>query len=1044
MTTKEIFLGLLLFWALALAIALQCGDCDQLNEGRSRCLSARGEELTCEGPIPQPRFKEVDDQTDIITVADGVGDLSILNKNYHKFYKFVNHSTYATRNETVDLTFALGDLVDFKEAEVPKEQYIKGDIFFEFYDLDANGTANMNIFENKITIKKQETQLEITIADSNIVSSALSVYFICARTKCQTSAHLYNYDAVRVDELIVDLHLEDYEDTEENIRKFVLSHDEFEYARLLLEDTSVFENDKFKEMKKNDDWTSLQLLARSAQQKYYYAFHEMVSLIELNELTLSDIASPYTRSLLQLTREIINLKATTQALPRIDRMGVIDASAIELASPELFPEACREVPKQFFQTSQSSCDYSAPKQVCLQEGGPAQKIRMVYNFNDFKLMLEGQSYSEIELQSPFNQDAIGLFDKGARVIFPETFKSQFKFLIKRRMKLTGVWLLSNSVQNVYDIAEEGQISLSNLGVTTTASSPKPAEVSIDGSKYYGVEFSEVDNQNWLVIQSSIPPTNNPLIDFPHANSINNCRLDYLPVAWSADSKIAAYVDNLQTDKISVFVKSTENTTSQVRVKSNIELFKYFSSASDVTQVVDYSPMLDDIEQELISQKERLSGLEDRVTVLEDIIEKESEPSFWDYLASINDVVGLGQFFYSSSKTIFATTKSAFRFLKSKSAKFASVGEELASRLRLRKKSTSAYNPVEAINNGAVFNYISGYRPVKAKKGDAKFESFDRITDYLDETNNLHIDIHNLMQSNSGAYTTMSSRILDQVDTSSLGIDKLGFNTLYVHKSPIEALKPIGSKFIADNFPTKLTENFLSNRVTRYPFHTSFSSYSVETNSKRQLLLVRRYGGIGDISTVGPTNGLKDVKVGYLKSEFFISPTGKLQLKTWRDTEKFEGKMYSEQDVDQLFRSFVSPKTYDLTAAELTTDEKWKYINSKVQKKFNKRDVIDSTMLSNPLYQRTLDSLFDYNVNFGSFNYNLLSRNCQGFVKSYAQLVTKGITNTFIKDRDFSAFIAQFRENAARYLKESLDSGLVKDTFSKITYVLNKACKFITY
>lgn len=260
-----------------------------------------------------------------------------------------------------------------------------------------------------------------------------------------------------------------------------------------------------------------------------------------------------------------------------------------------------------------------------------------------------------------------------------------------------------------------------------------------------------------------------------------------------------------------------------------------------------------------------------------------------------------------------------------------------------------------------------------------------------------------------------------------------FNSLFIHKSPINVLGPIGKK-LCDKCPIDVSNSFLSNRYTKYPFHTAFSSFNIEADSKLNLKLVRRYGVVAEASVVGPTNVMNpNVKLGMLKIEYNISPEGKLSLRPWHQIEKYPGAYYTNNDIDKLFKSFVTRPMYKKFARE-SSDFKWEYLSKISEKTYFDRTIIDSTQIANPLYINQLDKLFDYNKKYGGFDYNVIKSNCQTFVKYYAELATKGISNIKIKNRNFELFVKEFREDLNNYLQEAREKGLIQDVI-KTSYKL---------
>lgn len=152
---------------------------------------------------------------------------------------------------------------------------------------------------------------------------------------------------------------------------------------------------------------------------------------------------------------------------------------------------------------------------------------------------------------------------------------------------------------------------------------------------------------------------------------------------------------------------------------------------------------------------------------------------------------------------------------------------------------------------------------------------------------IKLHIQTQMNLNSSFYVATSNYVLQRINLERFNIPKgeLPFNTFFVHKSPINVLGPIGKR-LCKTCPIDVNNAFLSNSYTKYPFHTTFSSFNIEADAKRKLKLVRRYGGVSEASVVGPTNVKNPkVKLGMLKFEYNIDSNGYLNLRNWFDTEK---------------------------------------------------------------------------------------------------------------------------------------------------------------
>lgn len=119
-----------------------------------------------------------------------------------------------------------------------------------------------------------------------------------------------------------------------------------------------------------------------------------------------------------------------------------------------------------------------------------------------------------------------------------------------------------------------------------------------------------------------------------------------------------------------------------------------------------------------------------------------------------------------------------------------------------------------------------------------------------------------------------------------------------------------------------------------------------------------------------------------------------------------------------------------------TDFKWAYLEKISERNYLDRTIIDSTQIANPLYINQLNKLFDYNKNYGGFDYSIFKSNCQTFVKYYAELVTKGISNIKIKNRNFEEFVTEFRKDLNNYLSEANNQGLIENVIKSTAKSVN--------
>lgn len=519
-------------------------------------------------------------------------------------------------------------------------------------------------------------------------------------------------------------------------------------------------------------------------------------------------------------------------------------------------------------------------------------------------------------------------------------------------------------------------------------------------------------------------------------------------AWiRADSFITINDDRWSND---VPFKYTFNITSN----SNKPLAKYSKQGSGDRSIERYSSSENDIYNTLKLFDQRLTGVENALEQLIDIVEEISTPeeddSPWTIIELAFSLYDMGDLIYNASKYVGSLIKKSYQFIKGKikitKDKYINIAKYWAQAIqkKLKEKSlrhitdSGAYSPLHSIEKATIFNYVGNYRLKTLKDKNIKLE--DRFSTheqlFTNIGNTLRDDIISISQLNAAAYLHMQklsfSSMKDFKIKFNIPNEAVPFGAIFVHSSPIDIISSIGGKYLSDKFSKEVNNVFLSNHNVKYPFHTSFSSFNIEAKD-REMILVRRFGGISEASTVGPTN-IKNpkIKIGIIRFEYNVKKDGSFDIINWKNTYKYQGEYYTEKDVDELFRSFTNKNTY-AKYSKLSTDDKWNYLIYATERQYSTRDIIDGIPIANPIYISQLDRLFDYNQHYNNFNYNLLTRNCQSFVKAYIELATKGLTSRYIKDNNFEDFVRKFQQDVERYLRIPIAENLV----SKVKNFVNK-------
>lgn len=440
---------------------------------------------------------------------------------------------------------------------------------------------------------------------------------------------------------------------------------------------------------------------------------------------------------------------------------------------------------------------------------------------------------------------------------------------------------------------------------------------------------------------------------------------------------------------------------------------------------------------------RIDDIDTRLSTVEDIL----SPSFsiWnvvEIIGTVSDFISMANSFRKYIKQF--SKASSINFKIAKDINSPTIGNTLADDLIecINPKINQNLDIAENVKYSSFYDIAHGYQKVNSKNKDKNFiELIEKeIKDYKEFTSFKVIDddINDFLISNNVLSTKIKSDLYKVIDEPYLSGEVQRFGVIESYSSPLDTLGSVGKyvHFKAKNLPS--TKNFNSNTCIRYPFHTSARMRQVELNKDKEWIYTVRYTGIADESILGKSGRSKNVKVGYVKQDYAIKKRdGKfyLDLKSWKDTEKAYGVNYNELDVDNLFKQFTSKKVYNEFKNE-NTDFKWNFVEQKIKIKYNNRNLLQSVPIQNEAFFKVVDKFFDVNFidgKFSPYKYNLLTQNCQTYVKVFTQLATQGFINDLnINDEGLAKFIDEFKNVAKNYMT----SGNFKQNVASLESVSN--------
>lgn len=1061
---------------LPAAFGLNCSECSIYQEGSLFCHTSGRDRLPCEGDFKVvKKYRAINDQTDLVTLSSLLGDLNMLNENFNGFFEYANKTMYIIQewlpeeeDQTVDLSikFAAIANLNYNITENGRAKYLAGIYSLDASDISWNETLQLNIANEifKFTRKSNMT------FEAKFNGSVIDVLGIGIAVRCKEVCEIDVYwaaDTFSADTLFAKKEIVRGLADVNNMLKESASF----YGRFYLVSSNYFNESLYSTKDLNADVNATQTLVMlNYLQQTYFMTLEMIGTILLEELQAQDIYYETDRLIITLNSKVEELQSIVNMYPAVKTLTppkVFNTKGWSALDMDVFCSGLGNV---------STCDPQNPREIfyCAAKGNTQIQVPSVTREsfdlevsldNNLSLLLRAKTGEQHAVtKQTFSYIPPG-YEYSSSITLVGYLELDFDLFIVPKDALAVPYNIDpdfvlNFTYTKYTMwCNESAVEQKpkEEQVTMLFGTPTPAEIQTTENVFYGLQLFQQTSESFryeidgfdCFAKYSAPnyATNFSCNDTSYFDRGQTMSIWYGDEHWGSSAFGGITVFTGLPDYENITISSSGQAVASYSAQGNSDL-----------SIGLYSPDDNDIINYLYTLDNRIGILQDEINSISDVLEELTKPeatSFWDYFNLAISVVDLADFAVNAAKCLYSLTRNSYKFLKGTTKSLeGNVAKEFASSLKSKQSSKGIYNPVDAINNGAIYNYFRGK---SIKKLDDSQASIDKIVHNLDyywhtaENGALTLtnDARLLMAHNSAAYSAMSKRVFSELAPEMkrkfrFDNSKTPFGEVSVYKSPIEIVAPIGGKFVSDNFPTSLTQGFLSNKATKYPFHTSFSSTTYEMNALSEPIIVRRYGGVAEASTVGPTNVKNPkVKIGIVKFDYTIKKAESgltLELKNWDLTEKTVGNYYTKDDVDQLFKSFVSNKVYK-KSANLDSNTKWAIIEYKTSQKYFTRNVIDSVAVSNPLYMKSLDRLFDYNTKYNGFNYNLWNRNCQSFVKAYASLASKGISSIQIADDSFRDFVKGFHNDFDKLfsdLDDYLTTRFTVDAVSFIDEVLSKA------
>lgn len=941
-----------------------------------------------------------------------VGDINSINQNYirsEKFLTFVNQEM-AKYNLSI-MNFDLTNIYSVNVTLNNNINYVIHQILISPFLFEKTLNYFSLVFEKENTLQEDFKFNNI----SYLYCYINSLYFLNYQN---VSLVCLRNDVNRVEDLIVYF---TYDFLSDYSKQDIIKHSLYNEMLYPVSRYKFFYDNEVLNLNQNQEFalynSSLyysNYIGLTSLFKYYYAFLDMTNEQNIEYLDPSLETSDLNINLIYINKYINQIFKKLDKLPSY-RVLDIEYSSDEIFSLQMTNGYSDDIKINFIQFYDTHFRYVIGESDSPQlEINLASGLRLILEYHyDFIPYTKNYSVGWSEpMKCLFKSDA----DKGVEIYL--TFDKAY-------------FLIDNAISYPFRLSEDPiifNINLLGISYEVILNEFAPIQITKDSISYYAI-----------LVQNIVIPEKifvNSFVHEPLYNDYKNCHLQHncdctivynnksvaafpcwttcyvnacIPYCQGAfpDMVINYHVDSLLSDlKISVF---------DLRMTFNISNFILG------TVEVDSSPALINYNFDLLKVIDDLNQLAVRLDEDEKVLQYVKEyvdfqQSFINqFLQGISDAVGLGNLLSSSFSYLSSFMKAESRVISrvDKSVKESIVDHIITSYEKIPSK-TLSYSPVEAINNGLVYNYLTTAFKTGVRED---FNFVDYVVDAL--SLNQKLDLREIMQFSSGVYLNFQTKMADKIKYFK-GLDMdfkdVPFGVARVHQSPIDILPNSFGKFLVNKFDgTKAGKSFLANEYTRFPFHTSISSYVFDIDEEGEVLLHVRFSGVGEPSVIGPTN-LKNprVKLGYLKMSYKVDmETEELSLLPFDKTLAYDNVFYSEEDVQRLYYSFTNN---DISF--LSVEEQWEMLAVYLGNRIKSRNVIDMVPIPNSIMLNSLDNLLVFSKNGNSFGYSLLNNNCQSFVNSYAQLISKGFSSTRYLKGDYNEFVNMIINSAKEYFSKS--------------------------
>lgn len=1027
------------------------------------------------------------DWRSVIDINEYLGDFTLLNTKYGILYAYVNETIYWLSNDEVIPPNIILERFEYTEGTGEQIDHLTLQCFVERFDI--NEVTKLNIMNLPFTLTPtSDTIMSVKTDVSEFVLNSFVLNMVCQKGVCDTQILGLNTEAFAKDMLLTNFTNSGYYTGTINSyinEDFNYCRMAFVYERDVTPQIDIVHETNI-EVLNYVGTHVLKMQYTSLVEIYTRELIESVNIAEIEDSLLRN-QFDLSREVIELKRTmerrppVKTVDAIKDSFPILlkEKAGDCDvwASSKWKVRPVWTP--MRFITNEWMARCEGSRATFSVNDGCHQTTIPRDDACTNENNDKFQKIINPSesTYIDHEIFTRINDEysfyVIASYEQSytgdPQVIMSDqgnVISSTWQwtlgytnFVYAQGYRIKQAYLIMNNAINVpYNIDVEAKMhvswrdnfNLNNEQVNGTFSEPSPAILTLREKTYYGVRWNRFTSALSDMIAFS-QTFDRQHFDFKYITYTPG----YSYTCGQAFRKYQVYAPDRGlivgppvscypgTPAITYYlyidpsVNSNEQVIYNIDVNLNTTLCNYESLGSNDPDIQEFDVRYDDIINQMSLFDQRLENVEEAVVDMAQFIEEAEEPSPWDIVDQTLGLLDLGDLVYSATKLVGSMVRKSFSFIKSKISQSITVSKQWTERLKIKWNnrykshitSNSVYSPINAVEKGSVYNYVGNYKLKKIESNVPIVETFAEYKDLFDGiTNKLKNDVISLSQLNSGAYLRIQEmafdKLIDFYNKFRLNNTDVPFGAVFVHTSPIDLIKPIGGKYLSERYSREVNNIFLSNRNVIYPFHTSFSSFNIETRDN-DLILVRRFGGISEASTVGPTN-IKNpkVKIGLIRFEYKIDSVGKFKAMNWNETYKFMTDVYTESDVDNLFKSFLTTNVYE-KYKNLSTDEKWTYLLYTTERKYAKRNIVDGVPIANPMYLRQLDRLFDYNTMYNNFNYNLLTRNCQSFVKSYIELATNGMSTNYIKDKNYENFVDYFTRDVEKYLRVSIDNELVE-------------------